>query len=314
MDWSSESLYNKAKLFALRAHDSSIDSELFGIWMSFSLELVARAAIAHVHPVLLADPREPDNLQYAFGMNPEKKPHSIPAKALFTRCSTFVGGFTDTMATDCLKLMDKRNSELHSGAAAFVGIANASWLPRTYEVLEILLKHLKRDFEDFLGSEYAQLALESLANRRDTIKREVHEALAAAKKYFENVSPTQRPAVTQGMLITWMREHRLNRETKCPACGSQAAIGGEIVGRNPVRVEEDRISREIRILPTLLMCPHCDLVLKGFQQLNEAGAGSVYTLYEEQDPIEYFGIIPEELVDVDALIRAREDDYGYSNE
>ena len=282
--------------------------------MSLSLELVARAAIAHVHPVLLADPREPDNLQYAFGINPKKTPHSIPAKALFTRCSTFVEGFTDQMATDCLFLMERRNSELHSGAAAFIGIDNATWLPRTYEVLEILLKHLKRDFEDFLGSEHAQLALESLANRRDTIKREVQEALAAARKYFEHLNSSQRPNVTQGMLIAWMREHRLNRETQCPACGLQAAIGGEIVGRNPVRVEEDRITREIRILPTLLMCPHCNLVLKGFQALNEAGAGSVYTHYEEQDPIEYFGIIPEELIDVDALIRAREEDYGYSNE
>ena len=34
MDWSTESLYNKAKLYAQRAHDESVDSALFGFWIS----------------------------------------------------------------------------------------------------------------------------------------------------------------------------------------------------------------------------------------------------------------------------------------
>ena len=34
MDWSPESLYNKAKVFAARAHDESVESALFGFWMS----------------------------------------------------------------------------------------------------------------------------------------------------------------------------------------------------------------------------------------------------------------------------------------
>lgn len=71
MDWSSESLYNKARLYAQRAHDEPVESALFGFWMSLSLELLARASLAQIHPVLLADPKEQDNIHYAFGIIPK---------------------------------------------------------------------------------------------------------------------------------------------------------------------------------------------------------------------------------------------------
>jgi hypothetical protein len=70
MDWSTESLYNKAKVFAARAHDESIESALFGFWMSLTIEVLGRAALAQIDPALLADPKEPDNIQYAFGIIP----------------------------------------------------------------------------------------------------------------------------------------------------------------------------------------------------------------------------------------------------
>ena len=144
MDWASDTLYSKAKLYARRAHDERIDSALFGFWMSLSMELLARAALASIHPALLADPREPDNIQYAFGIVPKGVPKSIQAKALFARCSVFITDFTDKMSGHCLIMADRRNAELHSGVAAFEGIDNSGWLPSTYEVIEILLNYLKR--------------------------------------------------------------------------------------------------------------------------------------------------------------------------
>jgi hypothetical protein len=80
MEWESESLYAKAKLYARRAHNESVDSSLFAFWMSLALELLARSALAQIHPVLLADPREQDNIHYAFGINPKNPPKSIPLR------------------------------------------------------------------------------------------------------------------------------------------------------------------------------------------------------------------------------------------
>jgi hypothetical protein len=97
MDWSPESLYNKAKVFAERAHNEHVDSALFGFWMSLTIEMLGRAALAQIHPALLADPREPDNIQYAFGIIPKGVPKSIQAKTVFARCSVFVDGFTEVV-------------------------------------------------------------------------------------------------------------------------------------------------------------------------------------------------------------------------
>jgi hypothetical protein len=113
MDWEAESLYGKAKTFARRAHDGSIRSAAFGFWMSLSLELLSRAALAKVHPVLLADPREEDNIHYAFGIIPKRPPRSIQSKAVFARCSVHVPGFTDKMSGHCLVLASSKLRTSH---------------------------------------------------------------------------------------------------------------------------------------------------------------------------------------------------------
>src|ERR1051326_3915259 len=236
MDWSHESLFNKARVFADRAHSEPIDSALFGFWMSLTLEMLARGALAQIHPALLADPREPDNIQYAFGVIPKGVPKSIPAKTVFARCSVFVPDFTDKMSAHCLIMADRRNSELHTGAAAFEGIDNSKWLPSTYEVLEILLNHVHRNFSELLGEGQAEFANKVLEDRRNTIKREVHEKLSAAKKFFDGLSPESMDELTaraQSALAIWAKSSLVRRICTCPACGLPAGMNGETVGRTP---------------------------------------------------------------------------------
>ncbi len=86
------------------------------------------------------------------------------------------------MSAHCLIMADRRNSELHSGAAAFENIDNSAWLPATYEVVEVLLKHVGVGFEDFLGEEQADVAIKMLKDRREHIKKEVLEPHIESKK------------------------------------------------------------------------------------------------------------------------------------
>jgi len=49
--------------------------------------------------------------------------------------------------------------------------------------------------------------------------------------------------------------------------------------------------------------------------VKEAGLGSIYTIAEEEDPIEFFGIEPEDYIDVEDVVRRYgEDMAGYQNE
>jgi hypothetical protein len=247
-------------------------------------------------------------------------PKSIQAKALFARCSIFISNFTDKMSGHCLIMADRRNSELHSGAAAFEAIDNSKWLPATYEVVEVLLDHMKLNFTELLGEARGRVATEMLKDRRDTIKKEVQGKLAAARKYYEEMSPEVKAERTQKVAIAmdaWIKKSLLRRTCKCPACGMTAAMNGETVDRSPVRVEETSgtITREVRVLPNALRCPNCKIALNGYQEMHEAGLGAIYTIEEEEDPIKFFGIVPEEYVDVEELVRQRlEDMEGYNNE
>jgi hypothetical protein len=217
-------------------------------------------------------------------------------------------------------MADRRNSELHSGAAAFEGLDNSKWLPSTYEVIEVLLNFMRRDFTDLLGKDHAEFAVKMLQDRRNTIKKEVQEKIAAARRYFGDLDPELKAELSEKAseaTATWAKANRLRRSCTCPACALPAGMSGETVARSPVRIDEDAgaIRREVRVLPNALMCPSCKLGLNGYQELNEAGLGTIYTIEEEEDPVSFFGIIPEEYIDVDELIRSYSEDLsGYQNE
>jgi transcription elongation factor Elf1 len=224
------------------------------------------------------------------------------------------------MAGHCLIVADRRNSEIHSGAAAFEGIDNSKWLPATYEVMDVLLRHLKRDFRDFI-EDHSEVALETLKDRRDTIKKDVREKIMTARRSYEAQSPEQREAhsnVAAERRADWLKGSKLRRECECPACKNESVIGGETVSRSPVKIDEDSntIRREVRVLPNKLRCSFCGLLLNSFQEVNEAGMGNIYTIVQEEDPIEFFGIDPEEYVDVEELVARHAADFyeGYNNE
>lgn len=94
-------------------------------------------------------------------------------------------------------------------------------------------------------------------------------------------------------------------------------MGGEIVSRSPVKIDEDDnvIRREIRVLPNRLRCAYCDLSLVSYQELKEADLGGIYTTAEEEDSIEFFGIEPEDYIDVEDVVRRYGEDMAdYQNE
>ncbi|HWG37644.1 MAG TPA: hypothetical protein VN690_08005 [Terriglobales bacterium] len=307
MDWESEPLYNKSKVFARRAHEQSVNSSLFAFWMSLSLEALARATLSSVHPALLADPKEPDNIYYAFGVTPKGIPRSIPSKALYARCAVFITEFTPGMVTHCLDVANRRNSELHSGAAAFEGISNSAWLPMTYEVMDVLIKKLGRNFDDFLG-EYSPAAIETLKDRHDSLAKDVAKRLADAKERYLSFGGDERSKINEKAkadIPNLLKKSVHSKQSKCPACENDAVISGKPIGRSPVVLDksETAILREIRVLPNRLQCPYCKLVLLNFQEVRQAGLGDIFTSVEAEDPISFFGIEPEDYVDVGDFMR-----------
>jgi hypothetical protein len=224
------------------------------------------------------------------------------------RCQLLVPEFTREMGTHYALMMDRRNAELHTGALAFDSLDNAAWLPPTYEVMEVLLKHLNTDFTDFLGKEHAPTALGMLRDRKASIRKETLDAIAQAKRDFDKIPPEEKvriESVAAGTVKRWLAESQVRQKKSCPACGHDAVIAGDIVGRGPPRIDEANVTieRELRVLPTKLRCPYCDLILAGFQALNAAGRGAIYKVMETEDPVEFFGIDPSDYIDVEQFAK-----------
>lgn len=85
-----EALWVKAKLFINRAmdDDEARSFEEQALWASLALELLAKAALARVSPLLIAEPNEEgSNLLIASGLlEGDARFTSLRAKTLFSRC------------------------------------------------------------------------------------------------------------------------------------------------------------------------------------------------------------------------------------
>ena len=81
--WSSEALFNKALLYVGEMERHTAKDWQFGLWSALTVELIARAALAHISPTLLAHHTNWRNVYHALGHAPTKK--GFTARSIETR-------------------------------------------------------------------------------------------------------------------------------------------------------------------------------------------------------------------------------------
>ena len=92
------------RLYAEQAMKSDPNSTMLPLLSSFALELLGKAALAKIHPALIADPRgEGEAILYAFGVD-TNDPKTIMANTVFKRVGKLVPGFTIEDQSSCLAL------------------------------------------------------------------------------------------------------------------------------------------------------------------------------------------------------------------
>jgi hypothetical protein len=269
--WSFEALWQKAKLFAERASEQDREGPLFPFWGVLALELLARAALAKTHPALLADPTDHNNILYAFGLGSVKNPKSIPAKALFSRCSELIPKFTQDDRAKCMIWMDLRNQEVHTGALALEGLP-ATWLSDYYRICNILLSHIDKTLSDLFGLEEAAAAEKMIGEATKEKAAEVSKMIGNARIFFEVLSAEEKDtarsiAKTKGQSLV---RGKLGKMVVCPICEADAALVGEHVRSKDPKIEDDVITQEIAVIPIRLECFSCRLRLEGYESLQVA--------------------------------------------
>jgi len=295
--WDAEQLWEKTRLYAARAASEEQEGPLFALWSAMAMELLGRTVVANVHPALLADPQNPDNLMYAFGLGQVRKPRSVPARTVFHRCVVIIDDFTDEELKSALALIELRNEELHSGGVPFEGLKTASWLAGYYRVCEVMLRSMDREMADMFGDEQAAAAEQMIAGAAEQLESEVREYIARQARAFTRRDAKEqarlRKAATQHSEVLAnevISPHQMGNVVACPACETDAWMTGDFVRLGEPVADEDAIVQEVIKIPTRLECFACGLEIVGHGRLHAIGLGGLFAKQFREDPASYFDI------------------------
>lgn len=299
--WSADALMNKALLYIGVMEGHTTDDWEYGLWASLALELMARAALAHTSPVLLADASNWRNLSYALG-NPatSKKfsPVSIGVGEVLGRLEEMHTTITSDITGFCRHFFQRRNSELHSGELAFHGRGSADWLPPFYIAVEALLGIMGRPLDVVLKN--AEDAVEMIAAYKDDAAKAVLQDINAHRLVWQGKPQLVRDQ-EKAKAEAWATKETGHR-CSCPACSSEALVQGKPSGTVSTKVEPriGEVTEKQRMIPASFQCIACGLRISGLAKLTAAGLGDAYTSTSIYPASQYF-----ELYDEDDLEEAR---------
>ena len=304
MDWKHDLLWNKSKVNAYTAHQQDNTTHFFPLWCSIALETLSRAALAFVHPSLLADPTKGSNILYVFGFYNEKEPaKSVPMKTVFDRLTKIIEPFTVKEYDICMNFMERRNRELHSGGAAFEDFPTKVWLADFYRICNILITFQKKEMTDWLSDDDAEIALEMIKNDYNKIKVTVKKLITTHKDdFYRKTQPEQKNLrnVAEKSTLSGIYSPRVySSHIICPACKSKALISGQIARSNEPYLDGEEIVRQISILPTEFHCRACELKLSGYDHLQAAELGGYINQNERFDAKEYYDFDPSDYFEPD---------------
>jgi hypothetical protein len=287
--WSSEALFSKALLYVEEMERYPAEDWRFGFWASLSLELIARAALSHISPTLLANRKDWHNVIHALGRQATSvkfSPMSVNISEVLSMLTELVPGFIPELSDFCVRHVARRNSELHTGEEVFAGLGTSSWLPHYYASCKVLLesmgKTLSEVFEDPKKAEELVTALQ------DTVSKVVHGDIAAHRKLWGLKEKTEQDTLV--VQATSWATRQAGHRTKCPACGSPSLIHGSSYGPVTTQIGEDEVVQKQTMLPAAFECIACRLRISGFSKLSAAGLGDAFTSTSTFSIPEYFGL------------------------
>jgi len=288
--WDPEALYLKAQRYVQHMSTFISDEWEYALWSGFSLEFLARAALANVSPALLAETdKNWTSLYHALGFAPTEEkfaPRSIAVSEVFKRLAAILSDFTKEHESFGIQHTGRRNAELHTGEPAFDGIKGSAWQPRFYHTCQILLSSMGMTLKEFLGQEEAKVAAQLIAAAADNSAKAVKGEVDAHKKVWLSKGEKERKTLLVQASVWAIRQagHRV----ECPACAAQALVVGEPVSAPAQKLNDGEIIETQEFLPNQFECVSCGLKIAGLSRLTVVDLGERYKKTRIYDAAEYY--------------------------
>jgi hypothetical protein len=293
--WSEEACFQKAAYYIEQMEASTPSDWRYGFWSSLALELLVRAALSRISPVLLADNKHWQNLHYALvGGSPSIRftPTSIGTKEVLSRLTELLPAFNKEIAGFCAKHADRRNAELHSGELAFSSYGTSQWLAPFYQACKVLLESIDKGLEDIFSDPLtAESMIESLQDKAAAaVQQDIN---AHARVWLGHSEEERQDAMAKA--IQWARP-QVGHRVVCPACNSQALINGSPSGSVTTTLTEDGVEERQGVIPASFQCIACGLKIVGHSKLAACGLGDAFTMTKISSAADFFGLYTEEEV------------------
>jgi hypothetical protein len=151
------------------------------LWASLALELLAKASLARVSPLLIASPTEEGtNLLIASGLvEGQARFDSVKAHTLYSRCHQAFRPFNEKEAQT---ITWARNEYLHGGSAVFTAIPADAWWPRYWAQAFILVNAQDKVLEELVGLDRVPVVEGHLAKNRKNIEHRAEMLIYRAQQ------------------------------------------------------------------------------------------------------------------------------------
>jgi hypothetical protein len=291
-----EALWSKAKVFLNRAMDPdpgrSFDEQ--ALWASAALELLGKAALARVSPLLIAEPTEEGvNILIATGLiEGTAKFTSVSASTVFKRCQR---AFRPFSAADALKFAEARNEYLHGPTIAFMTLPPKAWWPRYWALASILVTAQDREIEELVGPDRVSAVEAHLEQNAKNVEHRTESLMARAVQRLAQYRAGTLPAKIQ---MDWQSNPdltaglRYSEAATCPACESTGNLEGDDGSDMSYQYEpgDDEYDpgttwAEITVPADYFSCPTCHLVLDRYELIEQAGLPTTFEVVDDDPPV-----------------------------
>lgn len=287
-----DALWLKAKLFINRAMDDE-DQQSFdeqALWASLALELLGKAALAKISPLLIAEPTEEGkNILAALGIGDgDGKFTTVSASTVFKRCKRAFPTFAIDHANE---VAAARNEYLHGAGIGFGAVSPDKWWQRFWSAASTLITGQDRTIEELVGMYRESTVDKYLEQNLQYMEEQYQSLLNRAQQRYSQKSRGDLPEKLQKV---WKSEQQLaaglrfSAGATCPACGSLGLLEAEDVQDERADGYFDQDTGEYDswgvadALPIHFSCAACQLVLSEYSHLESAGLDTPFEVQDEE--------------------------------
>lgn len=289
-----EALLNKSKIYIRAGLDAKRRGNVsqYQLNGAIALELLAKAALSAIHPSLIVEHNNPNNILVAAGIHVDTAAKTIGAEDAYSRLRHVSRGFAACYEA-CKRLAQRRNAELHSAELPMNEMKPEAWEGDYWRAAEVILESCGLDLDDWLGANEAKPTKELIEETQRAKAEAAKARVAQASLFWQSLKAAEKQRreeiAKSASVLNIDKKFRLLLDTywehKCPACGNTAYIGGDkfIVEESAEYVGDGWENVDIDYVGEEFYCPACELQLEGTEILDAAGIESTHsdTLHRE---------------------------------